>query len=61
MGDITFEFGSLIHGRQNRMGTFDADLNPDVRNRATNADLTLYLRIHFQQVNPTATVTTYAD
>lgn len=61
MSTINFEFGSLIHGRQNRMGTFDADLNPDVRNRTTNADLTLYLRIHFQQINPTATSNTYND
>ena len=61
MGVIDFEFGSLIHGRQNQMGTFDADLDPDVRNRTTNADLTLYLRINFQKIDPTATVTTYAD
>jgi hypothetical protein len=43
------------------MGTFDADLDPDVRNRTTNADLTLYLRIHFQQINPTAAAPTYSD
>jgi len=61
MGEITFEYGTLIHGRQNRMGTFDADLDPDVRDRTTNADLTLYLRIHFQQIDPTPTVATYAD
>jgi hypothetical protein len=60
-GDVNFEFGALIHGRQNRMGTFDADLDPDVRNRTTNANLTLYIRINFQQINPTATVTTYTD
>jgi hypothetical protein len=61
MGEVTFEFGSLIHGRQNRMGTFDADLDPDVRNQTTNADLTLYLRINFQKIDPTTTVTTYND
>lgn len=60
-GEITFEFGTLIHGRQNQMGTFDADLDPDVRNRTTNADLTLYLRINFVQINPTATSRTYND
>lgn len=60
-GEITFEFGTLIHGRQNRMGTFDADINPDVRNATTNADLTLYLRINFVMINPTATSRTYRD
>ncbi|MCL4793829.1 MAG: hypothetical protein KJZ84_04670 [Bryobacteraceae bacterium] len=52
MGEVTFEFGTLIHGRQNQMGTFDADLNPDVRNATTNADLTLYIRINFQRIDP---------
>ena len=61
MGVVTFEHGTLIHGRQNRMGTFDADINADVRNRRRNADLTLYVRIYFQQINPTATSSTYND
>ena len=61
MGTVTFEYGTLIHGRQNNMGTFDADINPDVRNRTTNADLTLYIRICFQQINPTAASNTYND
>lgn len=61
MTTIDFEFGTLIHGRQNHQGVFDADLNPDCRNRTTNADLTVYLRIYFEQVNPTATSTTYND
>ncbi len=61
MSTIDFEFGTLIQGRQNHMGTFDADLNPDVRNRTTNADLTVYIRINFQKVDPTPAATTYAD
>ncbi|MEZ5367260.1 MAG: hypothetical protein R2748_34205 [Bryobacterales bacterium] len=61
MGVVDFEFGSLIQGRQNEMGTFDADLNPDGRNATTNADLTLYIRVNFQKIEPTATVTTYND
>lgn len=61
MGEVNFEFGTLIQGRQNQMGTFDADLDPDVRNATTNADLTVYVRIHFQQVNPTAASHTYND
>lgn len=58
---INFEYGTLIHGQQNHMGTFNADLNPDVRNATTNADLTLYVRIHFQEVNPSKAAKTYKD
>ncbi|MCA9133077.1 MAG: hypothetical protein KDA45_07970 [Planctomycetales bacterium] len=61
MSTINFEFGSLIQGRQNNMGVFDADINPDVRNATTNADLTLYVRIHFQKVDPSGGVNTYND
>lgn len=61
MSIVTFEHGSLIHGRQNDMGTFDADVNADVCNRSTNANLTLYIRIHFQKINPTAASNTYND
>lgn len=61
MSVVNFEFGTLIHGRQNSMGTFDADLNPDVRNATTNADLTVYVRIHFQKIDPTPASSTYAD
>lgn len=61
MGTVNFEHGTLIHGRQNRMGTFDADINTDVCNRTTNADLTLFIRIHFQKINPTASSNTYND
>ncbi len=58
---MTFEFGTLIHGRQNQMGTFDADINSDVCNATTNADLTLFLRINFVMINPTAASRTYSD
>ena len=62
MGDVNFEFGTLIHGRQNQMGCFDADLNPDVRNATTNADLTLFIRINFQRIDPTpGAPATYRD
>lgn len=61
MNAVNFEFGTLIQGRQNNMGTFDADINADVRNRTTNADLTLFLRIHFQQINPGRGSSTYND
>lgn len=61
MSTIDFEFGTLIKGGQNQMGTFDASLNPDVRNATTNADLTIYLRIHFQKIDPSGGSNTYND
>ncbi len=61
MSTITFEYGTLFHGRQNNMGAFDADINADGRNRTTNADITVYVRINFQQINPTASSNTYND
>jgi hypothetical protein len=61
MGTINFEHGILFHGRQNNMGAFDAEINDLVCNQTTNADLTLYVRIYFQQINPTATSNTYND
>lgn len=61
MSTVTFEHGTLFHGQQNSMGSFDADINPDVRNRTTNADLTLYVRVHFQQIDPTSSQSTYND
>ena len=61
MSTVNFEHGTLIHGRQNQMGSFDADIRAEGRNRTTNADLTLNVRIHFQQINPTAASNTYND
>lgn len=58
---INFEFGTLIHGRQNVQGTFDADLDPDRCNQSTNADLTVYLRVNFVRVDPTPASSTYND
>lgn len=61
MTTVNFEHGTLIQGRQNQMGTFDADIDESVCNQTTNANLTLYIRICFQQVNPTPTSNTYND
>lgn len=61
MNTVNFKYGALIHGRQNNMGAFNAVLNPRVRNRETNADLTLFVRVHFKQINPTAASKTYRD
>jgi hypothetical protein len=61
MGIVNFEHGTLIHGQQNAFGTFDADIDETVCDSTTNANLTLFLRIHFVRVDPTATSTTYSD
>lgn len=61
MTTVNFEHGTLIHGRQNRMGTFDADISMHGANRLNNADLTVYLRINFQKIDPTPGNTTYRD
>lgn len=61
MSTVDFEFGTLIQGQRNQQGTFDADINPSVRNATTNADLTLYIRINFQKIEPTAASNTYND
>ncbi len=61
MSTVNFEFGTLIRGSQNSFGTYDADINPEVRNATTNANLTLYVRIKFQKIEPTAASNTYND
>jgi hypothetical protein len=63
MSEVNFEFGSLIlHGNPAvGQANFDADLDPDVRNQTTNADLTLYLRVCLQRHDPPAGTTTYPD
>ena len=60
-GVVNFEHGTLIHGQQNAFGTFDADIDESVCNARTNANLTLYVRINFVRVEPTAASNTYAD
>ncbi len=54
MGSVDFKFGSLIrtgptlvHG-----GKWDADLAEWVRNRRTNADLTIYIKVFFSKIDP---------
>lgn len=60
-GVVNFEHGTLIHGQQNAFGTFDADIDETVCDARTNANLTLYLRINFVRVDPTAGSATYND
>jgi len=63
VADINFEFGTLILHGNSAAGqpNFDADLDPDVRNQTTNADLTIYLRVCLQRHDPPAGTTTYPD
>ena len=51
---IDFKFGTLIRTGPKLVngGKWDAELNEDVRNSTTNADLTIYISIFFQQINP---------
>ena len=57
---VVFEHGTLFYGKQNNIdGAFDADINMEVCNRKTNADLTIYLRIHFNPKNPSSGYRTF--
>lgn len=51
---INFRHGSLIRGgpKLTNGGKWDAMLDDDVCNAYTNAELTIYIRVHFQQINP---------
>ncbi len=48
MNTVTFDFPTLIHGKKDSFfgGVFDAMLNEDPRNATTNAELTIYMRLH---------------
>jgi hypothetical protein len=63
MGVITFEHPLLILSGHTNLGqpNFDAELNSDVCDRTTHADLTVLLRVCFKQVNPSAGSNTYQD
>lgn len=54
MADITFKYGSLIRTgpRLKYGGKWDATLDEYVRNSRTNADLTIFIRLHFVKINP---------
>ena len=51
---IDFKFGSLIRTgpKLANGGKWDADLDESVRSKTTNADLTIYIKIFFQQIDP---------
>jgi hypothetical protein len=51
---VDFKFGTLIRTGPKLVngGKWDAELNEDVRNSTINADLTIYISIFFQQIDP---------
>ncbi|HTK28394.1 MAG TPA: hypothetical protein VL309_02530 [Vicinamibacterales bacterium] len=63
MAEITFKYGSLIRGgpKQSNGGKWDAMLDEDVRNARTNADLTIYIRVHFSKIDPAGKTGVYPD
>ena len=60
---INFKFGSLIRTGPQLIygGKWNSDLNEDVRNTFTNADLTIYIKVNFQKIDPADAVGTYGD
>lgn len=52
--EIDFKFGSLIRTGPQLVygGKWDADLVDWKRNAKTNADLTIYIRVHFTKIDP---------
>jgi hypothetical protein len=64
VGTINFKHGALIRGgpKLQSGGKWDAMLDDSVRNAHTNADLTIFIRVHFQRINPAhGQAGTYAD
>jgi len=54
MTTIDFKYGSLIRTGPKLVdgGKWDAELNEDVRDTRTNADLTIMISVYFMQINP---------
>ena len=54
MTTIDFKFGTLIRTGPKLVngGKWDAELNEDVRNAQKNADLTIYISVFFQKIDP---------
>jgi hypothetical protein len=63
MADINFKFGTLIRTGPKLVnaGKWDADIADWVRNTRTNADLTIYIRVHFFKIDPAASTGLYGD
>ena len=63
MADVTFKFGSLIRTGPKLVngGKWNADLVDWRRNAHTNADLTIYIRVHFAKIDPAGATGRYGD
>ncbi len=56
MTEVNFKYGSLIRTgpKLKNGGKWDASLDEFVRNAHTNADLTIYISVHFVKIDPPA-------
>jgi hypothetical protein len=63
MADVDFKFGSLIRTGPKLVngGKWNADLAEWVRNTTTNADLTIYIRVHFAKIDPAGATGLHGD
>jgi hypothetical protein len=55
MTDVKFNYGTLIREVGSKLdycGKWNATLNESVRNAQTNADMTLFIRVHFKKIDP---------
>jgi hypothetical protein len=62
-GTVDFKYGTLIRTGPKLVngGKWDADLADWVRNTSTNADLTIYIRLHFARIDPAGDTGVYGD
>ena len=63
MGEVNFEYGAIIRAgpKFDNGGKWDAFLDEYVRNVSTNADLTIYIRIFLDKIDPAGATGTHAD
>jgi hypothetical protein len=63
MAEVDFKFGTLIRTGPKLVngGKWDADLAEWARNRTTNADLTIYIRVYFSKIEPAHATGLYGD
>lgn len=63
MTEINFKFGSLIRTGPKFVngGKWDATLDEDTRTSTSNADLTIFISVHFAQIDPPRRTGTYGD
>ena len=63
MGEVNFEYGAIIRAgpKFDNGGKWDAFLDEYVRNAVTNADLTIYIRLYLDKIDPAGDTGLYGD